>query len=74
MSLLWSLFAVIALTAGYELVRELSRRYEEKSQGELALPREFLLSFAVFPSRASRARITVARKLPSRSSFESLNP
>ncbi|KAK4499500.1 hypothetical protein PRZ48_010015 [Zasmidium cellare] len=29
-SLLWSLLAVIALTAGYEAVREASRRYEQR--------------------------------------------
>jgi len=27
-SLIWSLFGVVLLTAGYELVREISRRYE----------------------------------------------
>ncbi|KAL1584259.1 hypothetical protein WHR41_06811 [Cladosporium halotolerans] len=29
-SLIWSLIAVIALTAGYEAIRDLSRRYEER--------------------------------------------
>jgi hypothetical protein len=29
-SLIWSLIAVIALTAGYEAIREVSRRYEER--------------------------------------------
>ncbi|KAJ4372500.1 copper transpport protein [Neocucurbitaria cava] len=33
-SLVFSLFAIVLLTAGYELVREVSRRYEEyKSRG-----------------------------------------
>jgi copper transporter 1 len=31
LSLILSLLAVVALTAGYELVRELSRRYEAQS-------------------------------------------
>lgn len=31
LSLVWSLLGVVVLTAGYELVRELSRRYEAKS-------------------------------------------
>ncbi|KAI4720380.1 Ctr copper transporter [Aureobasidium sp. EXF-10727] len=40
-SLLWSLLAIIALTAGYELIRELSRKYETKVQREIdALPRQ----------------------------------
>ncbi|KAK5003711.1 hypothetical protein LTR28_009832, partial [Elasticomyces elasticus] len=34
-SLIWSLFAVMLLTAGYELVREVSRRYEESSSKQL---------------------------------------
>ena len=29
-SLIWSLIAVVALTAGYEAIREVSRRYEER--------------------------------------------
>jgi copper transporter 1 len=29
-SLIWSLVAVVALTAGYEAIREVSRRYEER--------------------------------------------
>jgi copper transporter 1 len=29
-SLIWSLIAVVALTAGYEAIREASRRYEER--------------------------------------------
>lgn len=35
MSLIWSLFGVISLTAGYELVREVSRRYEDSAQIQL---------------------------------------
>ncbi|CAD0093966.1 unnamed protein product [Aureobasidium vineae] len=34
-SLLWTLLAIIALTAGYELVREISRKYESKVQREI---------------------------------------
>ncbi|KAI9845848.1 MAG: hypothetical protein M1837_004529 [Sclerophora amabilis] len=33
-SLIWSLLAVMALTAGYEFVREMSRRYEAKCAEE----------------------------------------
>lgn len=36
LSLLWSLFGIILLTAGYELVREMSRRYEESSSRKIA--------------------------------------
>ncbi|OBW67015.1 MAG: Uncharacterized protein AUREO_029240 [Aureobasidium pullulans] len=40
MSLIWSLLGVVILTAGYELIRELSRRYEAKVQREIDdLPR-----------------------------------
>ncbi|KAI4726379.1 Ctr copper transporter [Aureobasidium sp. EXF-10728] len=40
-SLLWSLLAIIAITAGYELIRELSRKYEMKVQREIdALPND----------------------------------
>ena len=35
MSLIWSLLGVMLLTAGYELVREMSRRYEAKVQREI---------------------------------------
>jgi hypothetical protein len=35
MSLLWSLLGVMLLTAGYELIREISRRYEAKVQREI---------------------------------------
>lgn len=35
MSLLWSLLGVMLLTAGYELIREISRRYEAKIQREI---------------------------------------
>lgn len=35
MSLIWSLLGVVLLTAGYELVREISRRYEAKVQKEI---------------------------------------
>ncbi|GAB7354043.1 hypothetical protein MBLNU459_g4624t2 [Dothideomycetes sp. NU459] len=38
MSLIWSLFGVVLLTAGYELVREMSRRYEAGAQKEIQLP------------------------------------
>lgn len=40
-SLILSLLAVAALTAGYELVRELSRRYEERqAKGVEDMPRK----------------------------------
>ena len=55
-TLVWSLLAIVLLTAGYELVRELTRRYESKSQREIeSLPSEFfcfsyyLLSFTSEP-------------------------
>jgi hypothetical protein len=35
MSLFWSLLGVMLLTAGYELIREISRRYEAKVQREI---------------------------------------
>jgi copper transporter 1 len=35
MSLFWSLLGVMLLTAGYELIREISRRYEAKIQREI---------------------------------------
>jgi copper transporter 1 len=35
MSLFWSLLGVMVLTAGYELIREVSRRYEAKVQREI---------------------------------------
>ncbi|KAI9682892.1 MAG: hypothetical protein M1829_006328 [Trizodia sp. TS-e1964] len=45
LSLLLSLFAIVALTAGYELVREITRRYESSSSIQLAsLPSEYCLS------------------------------
>lgn len=43
-SLLWTLAAVIALTAGYEAVREASRRYEARHAAIIEnLPRKFLI-------------------------------
>lgn len=57
MSLIGSLLAIILLTAGYELVRELTRRYETISQQEISslprksdypsIPRLRLISFLV---------------------------
>jgi hypothetical protein len=45
MSLLWSLLGVMLLTAGYELIREISRRYEAKVQREIDdMPSKFLLA------------------------------
>ena len=42
LSLLVSLLAVVALTAGYEAIREVSRRYEEKLAREMeGAPRKF---------------------------------
>lgn len=34
-SLIWSLLGIILLTAGYEAVREVSRRYESYERGKL---------------------------------------
>ena len=48
LSLIVSLLAVVALTAGYEAIREVSRRYEERlEQNVREAPRKFLPS-AVF--------------------------
>ncbi|CAD0112357.1 unnamed protein product [Aureobasidium uvarum] len=45
-SLLWSLLAIIVLTAGYELIREVSRKYESKVQREIDdSPSKFLSLF-----------------------------
>lgn len=45
MSLIWSLVGVMLLTAGYELVRELSRRYEAKVQREIDdMPSKYFIS------------------------------
>lgn len=47
-SLIYSLVAVIALTAGYEAVREASRRYEESYERRIAnTPRKFALPVPV---------------------------
>ena len=41
-SLIWSLLAIVALTAGYEAVREASRRYEARQSVMLEnLPSKF---------------------------------
>lgn len=40
-SLIWSLFAIVLMTAGYEFVREMSRRYEAGVQREIEnMPRK----------------------------------
>jgi copper transporter 1 len=39
-TLLWSLFGIVVLTAGYELVREISRRYETACARLEDMPRE----------------------------------
>ena len=42
-SLIWSLAAVAALTAGYEAVRELSRKYEAKQAALIeSMPSKFI--------------------------------
>jgi copper transporter 1 len=42
-TLFWSLFGIVALTAGYELVREISRRYETACAERLEnMPRKFI--------------------------------
>lgn len=48
MSLIWSLLGVMLLTAGYELVREMSRRYEAKVQREIDdMPSKYFVPFVV---------------------------
>ncbi|KAI4745146.1 hypothetical protein E4T50_04549 [Aureobasidium sp. EXF-12298] len=48
MSLIWSLLGVMLLTAGYELVREMSRRYEAKVQKEIDdMPSKYFSPFVV---------------------------
>ena len=52
MSLLWSLLGVMLLTAGYELIREISRRYEAKIQREIDdMPSKSHLHLPFPPSR-----------------------
>lgn len=63
-TLLWSLFGVMLLTAGYELVRELSRRYDDSAQQQIeALPRKFFyfpyLNVLNFSSRPLRESLSV---------------
>jgi copper transporter 1 len=49
MSLLWSLLGVMLLTAGYELIREISRRYEAKVQREIDdMPSKFFFPLLPF--------------------------
>jgi copper transporter 1 len=44
LSLIVSLLAVVALTAGYEAIREVSRRYEERLEKNMQdAPRKLLL-------------------------------
>ncbi|KAF2234440.1 ctr copper transporter [Viridothelium virens] len=51
-SLIGSLIAVAALTAGYEAVRELSRRYESSSKQEIdSLPNTTEASSLLYPGR-----------------------
>ena len=65
-SLIWSLIAVVALTAGYEAIREVSRRYGERvAENAKNAPRKFtllLLLFVLFPGgtgvRACNALLT----------------
>jgi copper transporter 1 len=44
-SLVFSLLAVVLLTAGYEAIREMSRRYEAYSKGVMEGPRGEFPSF-----------------------------
>ena len=47
-SLIWSLIAVVALTAGYEAIREVSRRYEERvAESAKNAPRKSCSVFAL---------------------------
>jgi hypothetical protein len=61
-SLLASLAAVAALTAGYEYVREMSRKYEEKvsEQKSVNIPSRFSPAISVWVSSAEQSP-----KLPS---------
>jgi solute carrier family 31 (copper transporter), member 1 len=53
-SLIWTLLAIVALTAGYEGVRELSRRYETETAIRLEeMPRK---SFSTFTSTTPHIR------------------
>lgn len=69
-SLLWSLVAVAALTAGYEVVREASRRFEERQSIKLEdMPRK---SARTTPAASSTFKHTYppkAESQPERSSF-----
>lgn len=54
-SLIWSLIAVVALTAGYEAIREVSRRYEERvAENVKSATRKF---DPVVPFRRSGVRV-----------------
>ncbi|CAZ84449.1 unnamed protein product [Tuber melanosporum] len=51
-TLILSLFAVIALSAGYEFVRDLARRYEARVDGSLSISEE---TSSLLPGRAGIA-------------------
>jgi copper transporter 1 len=54
LSLIVSLLAVVALTAGYEAIREVSRRYEERlEQNVREAPRKFFFPFLPNPLKIS---------------------
>lgn len=59
-SLIWSLIAVVALTAGYEAIREVSRRYEERvAENAKNAPRKSdPVAFVVLPEVLVLERVT----------------
>jgi hypothetical protein len=63
LSLILSLLAVVALTAGYEAVRELSRQYEVRLEEKLkGTPSKFLLQPICIPETPSRSPLWEKRK------------
>ena len=59
-SLIWSLIAVVALTAGYEAIREVSRRYEERvaDNAKNAPRKSDPVAFVVLPEVLVLERVT----------------
>ena len=54
-SLVFSLLAVVLMTAGYEAIREISRRYEAYSKGVMEGPRgEFAFFIHTYTGSSSR--------------------
>ncbi|KAF3906648.1 hypothetical protein ABW20_dc0109534 [Dactylellina cionopaga] len=57
-SLVFSLLAIVALTAGYEFVREVSRRYEAKLETKRGILNE---SSSLLPGREGNANTTIKK-------------